>query len=109
MGNQMKILEPGIRGENWTIKHRCTGWGNGGKGCNALLQVDFDDLRYYPGVPGDSWGSRDPAVTFKCPCCSELTDLGLNDWPVNYRTLKQYRSGSEWRDEITVDNTSNAA
>jgi hypothetical protein len=107
----MKIIEPGKFGEenHWNMQHRCTGWGNGGKGCDALLEVDFEDLRYFAGVPGDTWGSRDPAVTFKCPCCSTLTDLGLNDWPKNYRTLPQYHSSREWIEEITVDKSTKAA
>jgi hypothetical protein len=105
----MKILEPGRVGETWTMQHRCTGWGNGGNGCNALLEVEKSDLRFFRGVPGDSWGSRDPAVTFKCPCCSTLTDLGSNDWPRDYKTLPVYHSSSAWIEEITVDNSSNAA
>jgi hypothetical protein len=106
----MKIIEPGRVGEKWSLQHRCTGWGNGGRGCDALLEIEFDDLRYFPGTGGEiTWGYRDPAVTFKCPCCGELTDLGMVDWPANYRTLKQYHSSSEWRDEIAVDKTSNAA
>lgn len=105
----MKVLEPGKFGENWTIQHRCTGWGNGGGGCEALLEIEKSDLRYFRGVPGDSWGSRDPAVTFKCPCCSTLTDLGLNDWPKDYKNLQVYTSSREWIEEITVDKDTKAA
>jgi len=87
----MKILEPGKNGKTtWSVQHRCTGWGNGGNGCEALLEIEYSDLRYFPGVPGDSWGSRDPAVCFKCPCCGKLTDLGTNDWPAGYRELQQW-------------------
>jgi len=106
----MKILEAGKVGENWVIQHRCTGWGNGGDGCDALLEIEFDDLRYFPGTGGEvTWGYRDPAVTFKCPCCSTLTDLGLNDWPKNYRHLTQYHSSREWIEENPVDMSSKAA
>lgn len=105
----MKVLETGTKGLNWTMKHRCTGWGNGGGGCEALLEVEKSDLRYFKGVPGDSWGSRDPAVTFKCPCCSTLTDLGMNDWPKDYRLLEVYHSSSAWIEEITVDNVAKVA
>ena len=100
----MKILEPGKNKDNWSIQHRCTGWGNVGVGCDALLELEFDDLRYFPGVPGDSRGSRDPAVTFKCPCCSMLTDIGINDWPKDYRNLPIYQSSRGWIEEKTVDN-----
>lgn len=92
----MKILEPGKVGKNWTIQKRCTGWGNGNKGCNALLEIELSDLRYFPGVPGDSWGSREKAVSFKCPCCGQITDLGLNDWPKGHENLPRWNK--EWQD-----------
>ncbi len=90
--NKMKILEPGKNGSTtWSMQHRCTGWGNSGKGCEALLELEFDDLRYFPGTGGEvTWGYRDPAVSFKCPCCGKLTDLGLNDWPTGYKKLKKW-------------------
>lgn len=96
----MKILEPGRVAEKWTIQHRCTGWGNSTKGCNALLELELDDLRYFPAVPGDSWGSREAAVSFKCPCCGELTDLGLNDWPKSKHVKNLKRWAKEWQDII---------
>jgi len=87
----MKIIEAGKVKEKWTIQHRCTAWGNSGEGCNALLELEFDDLRYFPGTGGEvTWGYRDPAVSFKCPCCGKLTDLGLNDWPTGYKELKRW-------------------
>ncbi len=90
--NKMKILEPGKNGSTtWTMQHRCTGWGNGGKGCEALLELEYNDLRYFPGTGGEvTWGYREHAVCFKCPCCGKLTDLGINDWPTGYRTLKKW-------------------
>lgn len=99
----MKILEEGTKGLNWTIEHRCTGWGNGGNGCNALLEVEKSDLKYYPGNDSVTWGGRDPAVTFQCPCCDSLTDLGLNDWPAGYRELPRYTSTDSWYEHNTVD------
>ncbi len=100
----MKILESGKVGENWNIQHRCTGAGNRGDGCEALLELELDDLRYFPGVPGDSWGSRDPAVSFKCPCCGKLTDLKSKDWPVGAHNLNRWTK--EWQKsnpQIIVD------
>ena len=41
----MKVLKPGKKGTDWTIQHACTGWGNGGKGCDAMLEVEKKDLR----------------------------------------------------------------
>lgn len=100
----MKVLEPGTKTLlHWTIQHRCTGWGNSGNGCDALLEIEKTDLRYFKGNDSPTWGGRDPAVTFKCPCCSTLTDIGVNDWPKDYRSLKAYHSSSKWIDEVSVD------
>jgi hypothetical protein len=94
----MKILELGKTNETWSVQHRCTGWGNSGhSGCDALLEIEFEDLRYSPGNDCSTWGGRDPAVSFKCPCCCNLTDLGVNDWPVGYKKLTRWTA--EWRDE----------
>lgn len=91
----MKILEPGkVKEEKWSIQHRCTGWGNGENGCEALLELECEDLRYYEGREFP-WRSSEPAVSFKCPCCGNLTDLGLNDWPRGYRNLKRWTSESQ--------------
>ena len=93
----MKILEAGTMGEKWSLQHRCTAWGNVGNGCNALLELEYDDLRYYQGT-GDHFGvyTKEPAVSFKCPCCGNITDLGLNDWPVGYKELKLW--SKEWQE-----------
>ena len=89
----MKVLR---EGRSWILEHECTGWGNGSKGCGAVLGISRTDLRYFPGVPGDSWGSRDSAVMFKCPCCGQCTDLGLNDWPRSLDSLERWTK--EWMD-----------
>ena len=81
----MKIIEPGKTKEKWSIQHRCTGWGNGSDGCDALLEIETEDLKYRPGKC-----ETPAAVCFKCPCCGEVTDLGLNDWPKNYRKLSNW-------------------
>lgn len=92
----MRVIEPGRVDEKWAIKHRCTAWGNSGKGCEALLEIEFSDLRFFEGNDSPTWGGRDPAVSFKCPCCGKLTDLGLNDWPTGYKELKRWTK--EWQD-----------
>lgn len=80
----MKILKPGKFSDNkWKMEHLCTGYGNGGGGCEALLEIELEDLRYYPYVDTGSWGSHDSAVLFKCPICQTLTDLKNSDWPKN--------------------------
>lgn len=74
----MQILEPG---QGWQVEVRCTGIGNGGGGCNALLGANRDDLRFFQGSGGDGYGSSESAVCVKCPQCFTVTDLQRNDWP----------------------------
>jgi hypothetical protein len=85
----MKILELGKTKEQWTIQHRCTGWGGDDEGCEALLEIDWNDLRYRPGY-FDEKCDCSPTVCFKCPCCDQVTYLGMNDWPKDHRKLKQW-------------------
>lgn len=86
----MKIIERSEK-PGWCRQFKCTGSGNGGQGCKSLLEVEQDDLRYFEGVPGDTWGSRDPAVSFKCPVCQEVTDIPERYWPYKYdERLKRY-------------------
>jgi hypothetical protein len=91
----MKVLKPG-KPPVWTLKATCTGHLNGGGGCNALLEVEQSDLRYYPGVSGDSWGSRPAQVMFKCCECGVITSIAPDDWPRKPSTLPQFTN--EWRD-----------
>ena len=86
----MKVLEFGKFTDQWNIKHRCTGSGNGGNGCEALLEVEKSDLRHYPSRDTGSWGDCDEAVLFKCPICDTLTDLAKKDWPKLVRDLIPY-------------------
>ena len=92
----MKIIEPGRINKKWSLQHRCTAWGNSGTGCNALLEIEYNDLRYFAGNDSLSWGGRESAVSFKCPCCGQLTDLGLNDWPTGYKNLPRW--SIEWQE-----------
>lgn len=91
----MKVIVPPKNGRSWSIKATCTGFGNEGKGCGAVLEVEREDLRYYKGSDSD-WGDSEPAVSFKCPCCGTVTDIGLKDYPSNYRNLTPFTT--EWRD-----------
>jgi hypothetical protein len=74
----MKVIEPG--NTNPVIgQFRCSGNGNGGDGCKALLEVEKDDLRCYTGS-SSPYGSPE-AVCFRCPTCGEITDLARSYWP----------------------------
>lgn len=92
----MKIIEPGKVEKKWTIRHRCTAWGHGCGGCEALLEVEHEDLRYYEGQDFP-WLTSEPAVCFKCPCCGKLTDIGVNSWPMKYKQLERWTT--EWQEE----------
>lgn len=91
----MKVLESGKVGKKWKIKHRCTGWGGDNEGCEALLEIEWGDLRYRAGYY-DEKCECSAAVCFKCPCCGKITDLGLNDWPTGYKKLERW--SSEWQE-----------
>lgn len=87
----MKVLKPGKDKGIWTIKHSCTGWGNGNEGCDAYLEIEKDDLMYFKGFVADyDLEGRDPKVSFQCPCCLAVTDLGRNDWPKGYHELPSW-------------------
>lgn len=65
----MKILKPG------TTEHKrtCTGTGNDGGGCGAVLLVSRGDLfRTSRHCYGDEYPEY--FITFKCPQCAVLTD-----------------------------------
>jgi hypothetical protein len=91
----LKRLEPNI---SWSEDLECTSMGNNGQGCGSLLRISFNDLVFWPGVDGDSWGSRDSSVSFKCPVCKHCTDLPKEIWPRNLRELKKVTSSFYKRD-----------
>ena len=65
----MKVLE---QGHGWSIEQRCTGKGNGGGGCNSLLEVEAGDI--YQTSSTDYLGDTDYYYTF-CyyTCLSNVT------------------------------------
>lgn len=83
----MKVLQHPPSEENWSVKVRCSGWGHQSNGCGAKLKVFREDLRFAPATPEKELGS----VTFKCICCGQLTDLGMEQWPVHHKDLKPYK------------------
>ena len=72
--------------ENWCIKVLCTGWGHQDNGCGARLKVFREDLKFNPGDK-----NVDPAVTLKCIGCGELTNIGMEYYPVNHKRLKRIK------------------
>lgn len=71
----MKVLKPGRPQTGWATEATCTGKGNGGGGCGAVLLVDESDL--YKTFAGASYGgdSPDPVATFTCVACGVETDI----------------------------------
>jgi hypothetical protein len=81
----MKIIKPGREQNGWAKEYECTGSGNGGGGCGAVLLVEEKDLyrTFRSCFEEIEW-----FITFKCGCCGVETDL-LNsaDYPKNINTL----------------------
>lgn len=68
----MKIIKPGRPQEGYAIEQTCTGRGNGGGGCSAVLLVEAADLYVTQSHCSDE---TDSFVTFKCAACGVLTDV----------------------------------
>lgn len=83
----MEVIRQGSP-TRWSVEVECTGVGNGGYGCDSLLKVNTDDLRYYEGTDYPVYRSK--AVTMKCPICNKLTDIPEESWPMRYYDLEKY-------------------
>ncbi len=71
----MKVLKPGREQKGWSTEATCTGEGNQGGGCGAVLLVEEADV--YKTQSGGGYGGDSPEdfATFKCPSCGVQTDL----------------------------------
>ncbi len=88
----MKVIKKGRPQKGWAKQYECTGAGNKGGGCGAVLLVEESDLFHtYRSIMGrdEEW-----YVTFKCCECSVLTDI--KNAPFNARELPSY---TEWKKE----------
>ncbi len=83
----MQILKSG---KPWSVEVECTGNGNGGQGCGALLEAEREDMRFYEGTDYPVY--RPSAVSIRCPECGKITDLPTSQWPTGARTLEPYTS-----------------
>ena len=83
----MRILKPGRDQHGWTTEATCTGDGNGGGGCGALLLMEEGDL--YRTASNHYDGSREEFATFTCEACGVLTDLKGVPGPV-WRRVRQW-------------------
>ena len=73
----MKIIKPGRPQECYSIEQTCTGTGNGGGGCAAVLLVEAADLYV---TQSHSRDETDSFVSFKCAACGVLTDVAKPSW-----------------------------
>lgn len=69
----MKVLKKGTKKPGWHKELKCTGGGNGGFGCEAILLVEQSDVYRTQSHHYD--GSSESYLTFKCPECNRETDI----------------------------------
>jgi hypothetical protein len=68
----MRVLKPGRQQRGWSKEFECTGKGNGGGGCGAVLLVEQGDLyKTYSHALYET----DTHVTFCCAACGVETDV----------------------------------
>lgn len=68
----MKLIKKGRVQKGWSKEFTCTGNGNGGGGCSAILLVEQDDIfKTFRYLLDDT----DEFNTFKCLECGVLTDI----------------------------------
>lgn len=71
----MKVLKPGRPQKGWAKEFTCTGAGNGGGGCGAVLLVEFGDLyKTFSSCMGES----ETHITFSCGACGVENDISCS-------------------------------
>lgn len=83
----MKVIKPGRAQKGWATETKCTGSGNGGGGCGAVLLVEEGDLFATASHHYD--GSSEHYITFRCMACKVLTDLKNVPSSVNVRSSER--------------------
>lgn len=68
----MKVVKPGRDQKGWAQEYECTGQGNGGGGCGAVLLVERGDLFY---TARHYLSEVETFITFRCMSCKVLTDI----------------------------------
>lgn len=99
----MQIVEPGRQQKGWAIETKCTGCGNGGGGCGALLRIEQGDLYRTSSAHYDG---SDHYVTFTCGACGVESDLTWATVPSAVReTLPSKSAWLERRRQEVGDTT----
>jgi hypothetical protein len=68
----MKVIKKGRKQKGWSKEFKCTGDGNGGGGCGALLLVEQADVYTTESHCRDEC---DTYHTFQCSSCGVETDI----------------------------------
>ena len=84
----MKVIKSGSP-HGWSAEFTCTGHGNGGGGCEALLLVTEDDL--YQTVHEDYGGGKTFYTTFTCMSCGVKTDVVSDGKNVSHEIPRRVR------------------
>lgn len=94
----MKVIKAGRPQQGWARELTCTGKGNDGGGCGALLLVEIGDVFETQSQCRDE---TDYYVTFRCPECKVLTDIDNPPSAVQAAAKKQARMWREptWKPE----------
>jgi hypothetical protein len=85
----MKVIKKGREQKGWSKEYKCTGKGNDGGGCGAMLLVSDNDI--YMTSQSDYTGDTDYFTTFKCPCCGVETDMESVPEHIFHELLENYR------------------
>jgi len=75
----MKVIKKGKTPEEraWKREFDCTGYGNGNRGCGAVLEVQEDDIFTTYRSSMGRWECN--FLTFRCPECGANTDIDNDD------------------------------
>lgn len=87
----MKLIKEGRKQTGWAKEFECTGKGNGGGGCGAILSVEQGDV--YKTSHSDYGGDTETYNTFKCSQCGVETDIG----PVPFIAGNKPHGGIDYR------------
>ena len=88
----MKVLKKGEPKE-WSVKVKCTGFGNNRYGCGAELEVVKKDI--YLTYSEHYWGETDIFYTITCPECGKETDIP--DSKIPYYLKGVFPSKAAWQ------------
>lgn len=89
----MKVIIPGREQKGWAREYTCTGEGNEGGGCGAVLLVEENDLFT---TTSSCMGEIDYYVTFKCEACGILTDI--KERPAHTKKLPTEKEWLQWQE-----------